>query len=395
MLGGEPIRTKHFTRWPVYDEREKAALIEVLESGVWGGFSPKISEFERAFAAYHGAAHGVAASNGTVTLEAALFAAGIQAGDEVIVPAISFVATATAVLRVGAVPVFVDIDPGTYNIVPAQIEEAISDRTRAIMPVHFAGQLADMDAVQSIAARHGLIVIEDAAHAHGSSWRGRRAGSFGEFGSFSFQASKSMTAGEGGILITNDAELAQRAREACNLGRRTGTPQYVHVSLGSNCRLTGWQAAVLLVQFSRLEEQIARREANARLLDKLLAEIGVAEPSTVDPRNTRHSYYLYMVRLKRDRLAGISKNRFVAALTAEGIPCGAAYPHPLYCNPVFKHHAHRRLPCPEAERMCAECFWLSHEVMLSSPEDVGDVAGAIAKVAQASPELARARALEV
>ena len=222
IFGGEPVRKEPFALWPQFDEREKAALIEVLESGVWGGYSPKVAEFEQAFADFHEAKYGVTAANGTVTLEAALNAAGIRAGDEVIVPPISFIATATAVLRVGAVPVFADIDESTYNLDPARAREAVTGRTRAIIPVHFAGQPADMDALIELAERRDLVVIEDCAHAHGATWRGRRVGGFGAFGSFSFQASKNMTGGEGGILITNDGELAEASRSVCNQGRRTG-----------------------------------------------------------------------------------------------------------------------------------------------------------------------------
>src|SRR5690349_778089 len=179
LFGGEPIRQKPFARWPQFDEREKAALVEVLESGVWGGYNPRVAEFEQAFADFHETKYGVTAANGTVTLEAALLAAGIRPGDEVIVPPISFIATASAVLRVGAVPVFADIDEASSNLDPIRLSEALTERTRAVIPVHFAGHPADMDAIIEIAERRGLIVIEDSAHAHGATWRGRHVGSFG------------------------------------------------------------------------------------------------------------------------------------------------------------------------------------------------------------------------
>ncbi|MBA3633186.1 MAG: DegT/DnrJ/EryC1/StrS family aminotransferase [Acidobacteria bacterium] len=390
ILGGEPVRRKPFAQFPVFDERELSALKEVLESGVWGGYNPKVAEFEQAFAEFHQARFGITAANGTVTLETALAAAGIGAGCEVIVPPISFIATATAVLRIGATPVFADIDEATYNLNPSRVEEVITKRTRAIIPVHFAGQPADMDALMSIAERHQLIVIEDCAHAHGASWKGKSIGSFGHFGSFSFQASKNLTAGEGGLLTSNDEELAEIARSICNQGRRTGGGWYEHVRLGTNYRLTGWQAAILLSQFSRLPEQIERRNENARFLNEQLSGMDLISTPYVDERVTSHSYYLYMIRLNPEQFPGTTKDNFVKALAAEGIPCSAGYPHPLYKNQVFNDYKHIRNDCPEAERMCSNSFWLSHEIMLSQPDSLNDVTFAIEKVVGGIGDLAKA-----
>ena len=298
IKGGEPIRTRPFQSFPVFDAREKDALMEVLESGIWGGYNPKVAEFERAFADFHDARFGISAANGTVTLETALAAAGVGPGDEVIVPPISFVATATAVLRVGAVAVFADIDGNTLNLDPRRVRECLTERTKAMIPVHFAGQPADMDELMMIAGEKQLIVIEDCAHAHGASWRGKSIGSIGDFGSFSFQASKNLTAGEGGFLTTNNSELAEIARSICNQGRRSGGEWYEHVRLGTNYRLTGWQAAILLTQLSRLADQIQTRTTNAEYLNERLAEFEIISLPIVDERVTRHSYYLYLVRLK-------------------------------------------------------------------------------------------------
>jgi len=389
IFGGEPIRRTPFARWPQFDEREQAALIEVLESGVWGGYNPKVAEFEQAFADFHEAKYGVTAANGTVTLEAALLAVGVHAGDEVIVPPISFIATATAVLRVGATPVFADIDEATYNLDPARIREALTERTRAIIPVHFAGQPAEMDALLEIAEERDLALIEDCAHAHGATWRGRRVGSFGTFGSFSFQASKNMTAGEGGILITNDSTLAERARSVCNQGRRSGGAWYEHVRLGTNYRLSGWQAAVLLAQLARLPQQLETRTANAKYLADQLSQLDIVTTPYVDERVTCHSYYLYPLRLNRERFPDLSKEKFVRALSAEGIPVAEGYPHPLYRNHVFEQHAHRRGDCPAAERMCEEVCWVSHEILLARQEDLRDFVAAVAKLSEHAVELAR------
>ena len=224
-----------------------------------------VARFEKEFAAFQHARFGLGAMNGTVTLEMALEALGIGEGDEVIVPAISFISTATAVSRVRAKPVFVDIETDTFNIDPHRVREAIGPKTRAIIPVHFGGPMADMDSIMQIAAEHGIPVVEDAAHAAGSEWNGRRAGSFGAFGSFSFQNGKVMTAGEGGILLSNDEALIDRAREILDIGRRKGEGWFFHYTLGTNYRITALQCAVLIAQLERLPEQNCRRMRNVAL----------------------------------------------------------------------------------------------------------------------------------
>ena len=384
--GGEPIRKRPFAAFPEFDDRELAGLREVLESRVWGGYHPKVAEFEENFAKFHKAGFGVSAANGTVTLETALAAAGVGKGDEVIVPPISFVATATSVLRVGATPVFVDVNE-SCNLDQALTAAAVTGRTKAIIPVHFAGQPADIDSFLEIADKHGLVVIEDCAHAHGATWRGRPVGSFGDFGSFSFQASKNLTAGEGGLLTANDPDLAEAARSICNQGRRTGGLWYEHFRLGTNYRITGWQAAILLAQLERLPDQLERRARNARILDEAFRKLDAVSLPPIDERVTRHSYYLYLVKLDLDKMPGVTKNAFVDALIKEGIPAHAGYPHPLYKNPVFDEYDHIVGDCPNAERMCTDTFWLSHEIMLAEPEDLADVISAFEKVIASSREM--------
>jgi dTDP-4-amino-4,6-dideoxygalactose transaminase len=386
IAGGRPVRDKPFASWPVFDDREKAGLLEVLESRSWGGYSPKVAQFESAFAAFHQTRYAVAASNGTVTLEAALTAAGIGPGDEVIVPAITFVATATAVLRAGATPVFADIGRDC-NIDPASMRAALSERTKAVIPVHFAGRPADMDAICAFAKGHDLVVIEDAAHAHGATWRGRPAGNFGDIASFSFQQSKNMTAGEGGILIGNRLDLIERARSMFNQGRVPGGDWYEHENLGTNQRLTGWQAAVLLGQLERLPEQLERRNTNASRLDRQLRALDFVEPIGGEDRVTRHSRYLYVIRLRLERLPDLRRDLFMRALAAEGIPGISGYPHPLYKNRLFRKFPFRRVDCAESERMCRECFWVSHEILLSEPGDLDDFVSALSKVAENAEEL--------
>ena len=384
LFGGTPVTTEAFAEFPVFDHREEEALAEVLRSRSWGGYNPKVKEFEARFAEFHDARFGITAANGTVTLETALLAAGIGPDDEVIVPPISFIATATAVLRVGAKPVFADIDRRTCNIDPQRVREKVTARTKAMIPVHFAGHPADIDELMKIGAENGLVVIEDSAHAHGACWKGKSVGSFGDFGSFSFQASKNLTAGEGGILTTNNDELAEIAWSICNQGRRTGGGWYEHVRLGTNYRLTGWQAAILLVQLSRLPDQIKTRQANAERLTKGLDGLDVLSTPSVDQRVSQHSYYLYLLTLDTEKVPGLTKEAFVNALTAEGIPCSSGYPHPLYRNIVFGAYDLGDINCPEAERMCRDTFWLSHEVMLASAERVTDTIDAITKVVDSS-----------
>jgi dTDP-4-amino-4,6-dideoxygalactose transaminase len=245
-----------------------------------------------------------------------------------------------------------------------------------------------MDAIIEIAERHNLVVFEDSAHAHGATWRGKRVGSFGRFGSFSFQASKNMTAGEGGILITNDTTLAEKARSICNQGRRSGGAWYEHVRLGTNNRLSGWQAAVLLAQLARLPQQLEKRAANARFLTEQLRQFDFITTAAIDERVTCHGHYLYLLRLDLKRHPGLTKETFVKALAAEGIPCAEGYPHPLYRNQVFDSYPHRRSDCPAAEQMCADTFWVSHEILLAEPPDLKDFISALTKISDGIGELA-------
>jgi len=359
--------------WPVYGERELELLREVLESGQWGGFSPVVQRFERDFAAFQQCAHGVSLANGTVAIEVALEALGIGPGDEVIVPAISFISTATAVSRVGAIPVFVDIEPYTFNIDPERAGAAVSAKTKALIVVHFGGLMADMDRLSALAAERGLILIEDAAHAHGSEWNGRRAGSLGVAGTFSFQNSKVITCGEGGMLTTNDAELAARARSLADQGRRPGEGWFFHFELGTNYRMTAWQAAVLVAQLERLPEQIELRRRNAELLRTELADVQGLRLQEAPPQASAHSYYLLLGRIEAAR-CGVTRDQFHQALTAQGIPCTPFYPHPLYANPLYRRGGCRVEPCPVSEACIADAFWLPQRVLMGDEETTREIA---------------------
>ena len=325
LHGGAPVRTRPWPRWPQWGETEAAKLQEVLASGAWGGSSDAVHAFETAFAKRHEAKHCITAVNGTLTLEASLRVLGVGPGDEVIVPPYTFIATANAVRLVGATPVFVDVEPDTYNLDVDRVAEAIGPKTKAVIPVHFAGLAVDMDRLLPLAAAHGLAVVEDAAHSHGASWRGQPMGTLGDIGSFSLQQSKNLTAGEGGILLTNDDDLAAKLWSFANQGRDPEGAWYEHGMLGSNLRMTGWQAAVLLAQLERLDEQLARRQASARRLIAILEEIDGPAPMRWDPRMDNHSFHLFMMRYDPAKFGGLPRDRFVAALEAEGVPCSTGY----------------------------------------------------------------------
>lgn len=362
--------------WPIATARELELLQEVIESRQWGGYHELVARFERDFAAFQHCLCGVSAANGTVTLEMALEAAGVAPGDEVIVPAISFISTASAVSRLGAVPVFVDIEQFTYNIDPQRVEAAIGPKTKVVLAVHFGGPLAAMDRLGEVVARHGLTLIEDAAHAHGSEWAGKRAGSFGLAGSFSFQNSKVMTAGEGGILITSDAAFAERARSLANQGRRTGEGWFHHFTLGSNYRMTGFQAAVLVAQLERLPAQIELRTRNANLLRAELADVEALVWQQVPEQVNVHSHYLMLGHVDA-RKAGRDRDGMHRLLSQQGVPSTPFYPHPLYGNALYRKWPCRVEPCPVAEARVRDAFWLPHRVLMGDEETTRAVAAAL------------------
>ena len=389
ILGGRPTVEEPPPLWPIVDDDDRAAVLSVLESRIWGGYHPVVGELESRFSELHGATRGIATANGTLSLEIALAAAGIGSGDEVIVPPITFVASATAILRVGAVPVFVDVEGDTLNVSPAAAEGAITQRTRAIVAVHFAGHPVDLDAFVDLCDRHHLVLIEDCAHAPGASWRGRPVGSFGAFGSFSFQASKNLTAGEGGMLVTSTTELAERAASLANQGRRAGGAWYEHVNLGTNARMTGFQATLILRQLERLPAQVAVRVARAERLRSGLAAIdGIdAVPAVLDGRVTAHGYHLFTMRVDGSRWEGLDRERLAAALQAEGVPVSLGYPYPIYRNALFHRQAHVVRDCPNAEEYCANGLWLPHNALLADEPWIDSVLEAFQKVRRGAATL--------
>jgi dTDP-4-amino-4,6-dideoxygalactose transaminase len=395
ILGGEPVRKTPFPAWPQWDDSERRALLEVLESGVWWR-SPGTHTltFEREFAAYHGARHGIACTNGTAAIEIAMAGLGIGLGDEVIIPNYTFVATASAVLFAGALPVTVDIDPHTYCIDPDCVEAVITQRTRAVIAVHLAGHPADLDRLLEITRRRGLYLVEDCAHAHGSEWKGRKVGSFGDAGAFSFQQSKLMTAGEGGIVITNDDDLERRMRSIHDCGRLPGEWYYSHFMYGSNYRMSEWQGAVLSQQLRRLDEQAAVRSRNAACLNRALAGIDGITPQALDPRCTRNGHYCYVFHYNRAAFAGLPAAEFIRALEAEGIPTQSSYPSVnlldvfqsgvyrdrLSFDHITEHHAFLSASYPRTQRAAAETVWLVHRALMGSEDDTAQIVEAVKKI---------------
>ena len=351
LQGGTPVRNvkkNPWPQWPVWDQHEEKALLDVLRSGVWSYNGPKERRFNEAFAKFTGSKYALAVANGTVTLQLALEACGIGYGDEVIVPGLTWQATAAAALDINAVPVLVDVTEDTWCIDPAQVEEAITPRTKAIIPVHLYGSFADMDAIKSIARKHDLRVIEDCAHKHGGEWKGKRAGNIGDIGSFSFQLSKLMTAGEGGALTTSDPELYEKLDALRNCGRRPEPDaarkgEGIYGSEGDfiqsgNYRMTDFQAALLIQALRRLPGHNKVRDKNAQYFNAQLAQIPGVLPMRRDKRETTEAYYNFSFRYQQDEFKGLPVARFREALSAElGCRVEASY-EPLSVCSLYAPH---------------------------------------------------------
>ncbi|MFH1070363.1 MAG: DegT/DnrJ/EryC1/StrS family aminotransferase [Candidatus Glassbacteria bacterium] len=347
LAGGAPLSKKGYSiKWPVVTEADVRAVARVAGSGAWWRFAGReVEKFEKEFGRYHDARHVLCVANGTVAIEVALRALGICPGDEVIVPSVTFIASASAVLIARAVPVFADVLEATCQIDPADIERKITPRTRAVVVVHYAGYPADMDAILKIAGKHGLKVIEDCAHAQGTAWRGRKVGCLGDFGTFSFQQSKSLTCGEGGAVVTDSRELYEKAYAYHHIGRALGSEKYEHTTVGPNYRLTEFQGAILRTQLRKLQKQTEKRMRNAGILSRELEGLPGLEPLARDGRITQRGYYFYVLRFDEDRF-GISRDRFLEAMAAEGAGLGVGYKVPVYQLPAFSSMSFDRTGCP-------------------------------------------------
>src|SRR6266481_24949 len=407
ILGGDPLRTRPFPKSPVLDAGEGGQLEDVLTSQNWGGHpSPnrKATEFAAAFAAYQGARFAIPTTSGTSALEVALKALGIGAGDEVIVPAITFAATPYAAVACMARPIFADVSGANACIDPESDKRLITRRTKAIIPVHYGASLADLDALAEISRAHSIPIVEDCAHVPGAQFRDRGVGTHGALGCFSFQSSKPMTAGEGGMITTDDPDLEQRCQSLINCGRRRPDDNFEGPLMGANYRMTEWQCGILLAQLARLPEQIEHKSRAAARLREGLAAIKGVTPLARDPRVTREVIYAFVLLVDESAL-GVSRNRFVRALRAEGIPAGVAN-DPVYRSSLFPREsaAYRKacelagaspekitIDCPVAERLFEqEIVSIPHECLLGDDRDIDDIIAAVAKVASRAGELAAA-----
>lgn len=411
--GGRPckdINSNPWPAWPVWGKEEEKALVEVLNSGVWSYNGPKEQAFNQLFAEFTGTNHSICTVNGTITMQLALEALDIGLGDEVIVPGLTWQGTAAIIIDVNATPILVDVCEDTWCIDPKEIEKAITPKTKAIIPVHLYGAFADMDAVMEIAKKHNLYVIEDCAHKHGGEWKGNKAGSIGDVGSFSFQLSKHLTAGEGGSVTTNNQELAEKLDALRNCGRRPEGDDYVRVDKGAevygddgnfiqsgNFRITEFQAAILIEGLKRLPQQNANRDANGTYLNSLFLDIPGVAPLKRDVRETKKAYFNFAFRYKKDEFKGLAVEKFRSALEAEiGISVESSYEPlnncPLYV-PQTKPSRHRlndeywaaidptRFSLPVCEKIYKEeAVCIHHKVLMGTKADMDLITIAIKKI---------------
>jgi perosamine synthetase len=404
LLGGTPVRRKPFPSWPVADVREEKALVDLVRSGNW--FRGKnVASFETAYASLTGAKHCLATANGTSALITSLAALGVGAGDEVIVPPYTFIATVNAVLLLHALPVFTDTEIDTFQMDARSVERAITSRTRVVMPVHLGGSAADLDAIQDIAGKRNITVVEDACQAHLAEWRGRKVGTYGRTGCFSFQASKNLNSGEGGAILTGDEGLLEGCYRFHNnsRGRRNTGSDFSYAKNGANLRMTEFQAALLVAQMTRLEEQSRVREQNAAYLTGLLKQIPGIMPARMYDGCTRNAYHLYMFRYDAQRFSGMPRAAFLKALRAEGIPASGGYSplnrepflQQVFAGPGFQaiygkdrlQAWQERNECPQNDRLCAEAVWLTQTMLLGPRQDMDDIAEAVRKVQAHSAQL--------
>jgi dTDP-4-amino-4,6-dideoxygalactose transaminase len=411
ILGGRKTRTTPYPQWPVWDQRDIDIVTEVIKSGRWGGFpypGPKTAELAQKFAELQGGGYAVPMANGTVTMEVALRAANLGWGDEVLVPAYTFQATASAPMSAGCIPVIVDVDPGNYCLDPKAAEKALTLKTRAIIVVHLGHQMTDMDAIMALAEKHNLIVIEDCAHAHGAKWNGKGAGTLGHFGSFSLQSSKILTSGEGGILLCRTPELAAAAASIIDCGRPHalgGGPEDEsgQYHQGSNYRMGEIQAALALVGVERFPAQARQREEMAAYMDEALSEVAGVRVLKRDPRHTTRSFYRYIFAIDPAEF-GVEHDVLCGALEAEGVDCWTGY-EAMHHYSLFRpqesklavpnafpeYFRFEQMSFPAAERACEhEAVWLDEAIFRCGPQGVDEAVAAIKKIQANAKELAAA-----
>ena len=407
-LGGKKVREASFPPWPYFDETEREALNRVLDSrNWWANQGKEVKEFEKEWSQYTNSEASFAVTNGTHTLEVIFLALGIGDGDEVIVADWSFLATISTILTVNAIPKIVDVDPLTGTIDVKQAEAAISRKTKAIVCVHVAGSMSDMDGLLALGKKHGIAIIEDSAHAHGSRWNGQHAGTIGDAGSFSFQSSKLMTAGEGGVITTRRKDLIPMFKSYINCGRGEGIWYYRHIRLGGNYRLSEWQGAVLRTQLARFAEQQKNRATNANWLNSEIAKIPGFKPQGRYKGCTDQGNYCYVVEVESEKLSGASRDQIRHALLAEGMSLTTSYP-PLHRLEMFKDRnslgprlrgkvtkiKYNKQKFPVTDHLALNTLWFNTNVLMGSKDDAATVLEAIAKIAKNAAEVAKLDAPE-
>ncbi len=387
--GGTPCKTQPFPKWPMYGDNELKNVTHVVKSNNWWRMNGSmVDKFEKQFADLHNAKHCLGVTNGTHAIELVLASLGIGRGDEVIIPSFTFISTATGVMYCNAKVVPVDCDPDTFCIDPNAIEQAITPKTRVIIPVHMAGHSCDMDSIMQIAKRNDLKVIEDAAHAHGAEYKNRKIGTFGDAAIFSFQNGKIMTSGEGGAFITNDSKIYEKAYLIHGVGRPKSDRTYQHVELGSNYRMNEFQGAILNAQIERINQHNELREKNAAKLDAYLNEVEGIYPQKRKEYSTLCTHYMYMFYYDSSYFGGMSRMDFVDALIAEGIPAFIAYPlinkTQFYLNNNFRSHqfepVNNEINLPNSQKIADEVVWLPHFTLLGDEEDIFEIAQAVKKI---------------
>ena len=404
--GGEAVWTAPWPTWPIYSERESELLRQVVESGHWAYDGPFEAGFQRDFADYHHAKHGVCVTSGTIALQLALEALDVGFGDEVLLPVNTWQATAVAVLDVNAIPILVDIEPDTYMIDLDKAAAALTPQTRAIIPVHLYNSIADMDRLVEFARQNNLAVIEDCAHAHGTEWRGQGVGTVGDLGCFSFQGSKSLNAGEGGFVLTNSDELHERLYSLRNCGRmRPGADVETWQPVqGGNYRITEWQAAVLSAQFERLPAQVEKRQANANFLNEHIGKIEGLQPLKQRPQVTRLGMYRYVLRYDPEAFNEVPVQAFRQALAAEISEWVGGVYNPLNQSPLYQPHTKKRYQLGEEYQRAvdptrfntpisdraysSEAVLLGHIAMLAEPAAMQAIVDACGKLYTERDELA-------
>ena len=398
--GGEPVRTKPFPKWPRPTPELMDSVVGTVENENWGVGSEVISRFEENFAGFQDSKYCISTSSGTTALWVALKAANVKSGDEVIIPPYTFIATASAVLMANAVPVFVDIDPDTFNIDSSKIEEAISSKTKVIMPVHISGNPADMKNIIELAKKYDIKVIEDAAQAHGAEWNNTKVGSLGLGGIFSFQTSKNMSAGEGGAIVSNDKDFIDRCFSYHNCGRTTDGQFYDHQLLGGNFRLNAIAASMLIPQIKSISNDMNLRDKNRATLDRELSQIEGITINNSYQLTTRQSNHLYLLRYNPQLFNGVSREKFFSAMQAEGVYTYAGY-KPIYREELFVNNSdeypwlrdydYNNLNLKNTEKIADhESVWIKQNHLLGDESDIKDIINAFEKVTNAiikHPEL--------